>query len=535
MKPKVLFIFLDAADADLVEQYVDEGLMPTMGKFFKAGQYQRLKSLEHSLAESVQVSFFTGHEPDTHGFHGPHIFDPVNYSNSMNLVSGFDKVPPFFDLGNDIDVLSFDLPMCPVMEGRPYVQIIDWGCHGFAVGGSASREEIWDDLMDNIGLHPEHGIDFALLGSPESCHALYERQLEGIQMRSRAMRYLMEKYPWQLAMTATSETHTGAHYLMKHPGNATFYESLNGKDPVKEIYRETDRYLNELIEAAGNETEVLVASVEGMSVNHAEVSNIAFLPEMLFRYSFPGERAFDYDTELLPMPDEVPAEVRSNWVVQTSRHAARPSSLQQQLRKHFSESAAINIERLLKLKPAPYAPETRPVMNYQPTVWLEPYWPHMRAFALPTFSDGFIRLNVKGREARGVVSPDQFIPEVERVCRMLELYHSSETGVSPIERIERVRDHPEQLPDATPADLIVFWKDHEVGQLVSKEYGSIGALPALRAGVHNSNAFVMGCGPRLTAESMREAGHIFDIAPTIIDLLQMDPPAPLPGKSLLAC
>lgn len=531
---RVLFIHFDAGDADIIDRFIDEGLLPNIARIKKEGAYSRLQTLEHSLAESVQVSLFTGTLPEAHGFHGPNQFDPLSYAVETNLESGFDQIPPFYDLGDDFDVLTFDLPMCPILGHRAYTQIVHWGNHGFSIGGGSAPPEAGEDLIEKYGQHPEYGIDFALLGSSKSCQAIFERQIEGIKLRSDATRYLLDKHPWDLALTSTSESHTGLHYLMQHPGNEAFYETLQGRDPVREIYSGIDEYLGNLIEAVGAETEILITAAEGMTENHSEVPCIAYLPEMLFRYAFPGKSAFDYHHPLADLPEDTPDEVVNNWVVQTSRRAKQASGLTKKLRELFSEKTAVRIERFLDLEAAPFPPESRQTMDYQPSMWLEPYWPHMRAFCLPTFSDGFIRLNVKGREARGIVSPEEFSCELEKIRKALDSYKFEGTDESAIETVITVRNTPYENPNQSPADLIIIWKDRAIGTIESESFGKIGPLPALRAGRHTAKGFMLGCGPRLSTSGVNENGSIVDIAPTILDLMGKEPPRHLSGSSLIA-
>lgn len=255
----------------------------------------------------------------------------------------------------------------------------------------------------------------------------------------------------------------------------------------------------QVIEHVGPETDVLLLSGEGMSPNHDEVPNIAYLPEMLFRYSLPGRACFNFDTTPVPLPDDLPEEVRANWVFQTRRYANQPNPLQRWLRKRFSEHKCTRLESLFGLPGACFRPEDREVMQYQPAAWMEPYWPHMRAFALSTFSDGYIRLNVKGREANGKVPSRDFAKELDRITAALLSYVNSHDGTPGVARVERVRETADGNPRGSDADLIVFWKKHPIKQLHSPTYGKIGPLPALRAGVHNERAFVLATGPQIRA------------------------------------
>lgn len=158
----------------------------------------------------------------------------------------------------------------------------------------------------------------------------------------------------------------------------------------------------------------------------------------------------------------------------------------------------------------------------------------MRAFALSTFSDGSIRINVKGREARGKVAPGDFARELDRITEALMSYQNSHDGSPGVARVERMRETADGNPDGPDADLLVFWKKHPIEQLHSPTYGQVGPLSALRAGVHNERAFVFATGPQTRARGLRESGHIYDIAPTVCEFLGKACPAYFAGRSLLA-
>ena len=65
------------------------------------------------------------------------------------------------------------------------------------------------------------------------------------------------------------------------------------------------------------------------------------------------------------------------------------------------------IEKRLGLDGVPLSPDDCP-LGAQPPMWYLPAWPTMRAFALPSFSEGYVRINVKGRDAAGIVEPADY-------------------------------------------------------------------------------------------------------------------------------
>ena len=44
-----------------------------------------------------------------------------------------------------------------------------------------------------------------------------------------------------------------------------------------------------------------------------------------------------------------------------------------------------------------------------------PAWPKMRAFALPSFYDGQIQINLSGHEGEGIVAIDDYEHELDRI------------------------------------------------------------------------------------------------------------------------
>jgi predicted AlkP superfamily phosphohydrolase/phosphomutase len=143
-----------------------------------------------------------------------------------------------------------------------------------------------------------------------------------------------------------------------------------------------------------------------------------------------------------------------------------------------------------------------------------------RAFCLPTDLQGYIRINLRGREPQGVVAEAEY----ESVCDELEnellALRDCTYGMEIVEQVVRVRDsyhgnHAGALPD-----LSVIWKsDHVTTGVKSARFGVVRRNPDLMAGGgnHRGPGFVIMYG-RDVAKG-RLAGHVFDIAPTISRLL----------------
>jgi len=64
---KVFVIGLDGATFDIVEPWVKQGLLPTLGRFMQNGVSGDLRSVIHPLTAPAWTSFMTGKNPGKHG------------------------------------------------------------------------------------------------------------------------------------------------------------------------------------------------------------------------------------------------------------------------------------------------------------------------------------------------------------------------------------------------------------------------------------------------------------------------------------
>jgi tetratricopeptide (TPR) repeat protein len=69
-KPKVLLIGWDAADWEVINPLLDEGLMPALGSLIDRGVMANLATLQPILSPMLWNSIATGKFPDKHGIHG---------------------------------------------------------------------------------------------------------------------------------------------------------------------------------------------------------------------------------------------------------------------------------------------------------------------------------------------------------------------------------------------------------------------------------------------------------------------------------
>jgi predicted AlkP superfamily phosphohydrolase/phosphomutase len=139
-----------------------------------------------------------------------------------------------------------------------------------------------------------------------------------------------------------------------------------------------------------------------------------------------------------------------------------------------------------------------------------------KAFALPTDLQGYIRINLRGREPNGVVRESDYAS----VCRELEtellaLRHR-DTGASVVKNIVHVRDVLSKSPAADFPDLSVVWNtDQLVLDVESPTCGRIRRVPDLSAGCgnHRGAGFMLIYGSDFCRG--RFNGNVCDVAPSL--------------------
>jgi predicted AlkP superfamily phosphohydrolase/phosphomutase len=155
----------------------------------------------------------------------------------------------------------------------------------------------------------------------------------------------------------------------------------------------------------------------------------------------------------------------------------------------------------------------------------------MRFFALPSFYDGRVRINLAGRERNGMVRVADYAKacdEVEALVRACRDMNSAEPVVAHVER-PAGRDPLALGP--SESDIVIVWRAPALG-FVHPDIGRIGPLPYRRTGGHTGPygmAYVAGAGIGAGDFGVRSS---FDVVPTIIELLGEQPSPAVSGRSL---
>ena len=531
-KRRVVAVGLDSADYKLLRQWMDVGLLPNLAELFRSSAFGRLNGRSGYQAETPWTTTVTGCWPKTVGYWSPAHYLP-SYKIEEAGAYDFSEYSPFYDYARDTDVIAFDVPHTRLHGRTRGIQIFAWGAHSPQGPSESTPPELLEEINARHGKHPAlHSDDFCVSQTEGETDDLKRRLIKGVEQRTAAAIDLMRTRPWNLFITAYGEPHSAGHGFWHISQKEHALYSIYGRDgvdPMLEVYQAVDAAVAALRDAAPPDTYFVVFSQEGMKANSTDLPSWLFLPELLFRHSFNGRAAFAEGDAGSPPPALRPLTqrnwMREVWALRTGNGLidALDRRVRLRLSLYLDELFRSGLRLLHPLKAGTFCS--------MPPMWYQPFWPHMQAFALPTFSDGYVRLNVKGRESAGIVEPADYVSTREEIAGVISELKDPRTGKGMVREIMRTRTSPFDGDDeASYSDLIVLWTHEPTDVVDSPRYGRIGPAPYRRSGDHTAEGFFAVAGPDVRPGELPD-GEIVDIAPTLLDMLATQKPNHFEGRS----
>ncbi len=542
MAPSVIAIGLDAADPDLVERWLAHGALPHIAQLQASGAYGRLHGRRTFRAETAWTTFLTGCDAEQTGYWTGLVFDARTYGVTDTGAYDFDEYPPFYTLGAGHRVAVFDIPQSTLCQGVDGIQVVAWGAHSPMHQSCSEPPELLEQLIRLHGQHPALNRDHATFWNPFVVAWLQRALSTGIARRAAICRDLLAREKWDLFLTVFGETHTAGHYFW-HTGNSDHplneSRGLIGdaarSTPLLTTFQAVDRAVGELARASPADSYMIVYSIHGMESNSMDLPSMVFLPELLYRLAFPGQAALALSPAggRLLDPERSPRSLSWQRALWSRKHDG-PAMLRA-LRRVMPIEISYALEKLFGVRDGLAYPSLSTVgpLWYQPAMWYRSGWPEMRAFALPSFSEGYVRLNVVDRERDGIVNASAYESVCDEITAEILGMRNARTGEPVAEQVIRTRQTPFESVRAPDADLIVVWNSAPTDVVDSKGVGRIGPVPYGRTGSHVNRGFLFVKGPGIAPGSRLPAGDVKDLAPTILTLCGADVPATLEGRTLV--
>lgn len=503
----VVMIGLDAAEIDVINRLISEGRLPHLARLRQDGWCGKLRADPAAFLSMVWPTFSSAQPMGHHAWYYNKLWRPER--SQLEYVS-----PDWLPIGNfvrdlppDLRVAVLDLPFAadaPVGLNGLYLN--GWQCHD-DFGKQESPPGLRAELERRHGkprMVPE-------VFGPQTTRTL--RELRAMVCASDAQfgevcRDVLGREAWDLFLAVFGSTHRGSHYLWD-----LSQVDLQGTDPearrelegaLADCFESADQALGRILELVGEEARILVFALHGMGPNRGWFE---YLPRLLDQIHRGGGAAEPKKGLLFRLKKVLP------WTLVRQVTRRIPHSWNKALVPLWSRRM------------------------YD--------WGSTRYWALPTDHNGYIRVNLEGRDARGIVRPDDLPRVYEEVRAGLMSFRDSTTGrpiVSDVVLTDQAVGNDAPRRDQLP-DMVVLWRDEvsvaDVEGVTSDRYGEIrwgkgGRFPSGRSGNHTDHGWLVAKGPGLAQGNSEDVHDIADLIPTAFRWLGIPVPShyvgrPIPG------
>ena len=270
---KVLLVGLDGAERSLVDAWTRDGRLRTLADLRTRGRWGFVEPQPGLADDAAWASFSTTLGPARHGrfYHDRLAPDGVTLvpHRRDDIV-----VAPFWDavVGAGRRVAVVDVPKSPMGHDDAFV-VADWMTHGAEGTTRLSRVAAAHPMAERIELELDTSFDCDGVGSTGEDVAAFDHELiHRTEHRTAILHELLAGDEWDLFVAVFAAPHCAGHRAWRdhdplHPEHDPRRRALVG-DVVEHVYAATDRGLQTLVDAAGDDALVIAFSLFGMGANY---------------------------------------------------------------------------------------------------------------------------------------------------------------------------------------------------------------------------------------------------------------------------
>lgn len=522
-KRKVLVVGWDGATWDLAIPWIKEGRLPHLRKMMQKGTWGTLESTFHPMSAQAWATFMTGKQIGKHGIVDFLVQKPGSYEFMMvnaELMDGETLWGILSRCGKRVIVMNVPMTYPPEKVNGILISGMDAPSESSNFTYPVEfREELLASVPD-YKIEP-YGTRYGRLGQ----YGKFLDQLQAVSdARFRAARYLMKKEPWDLFVVVFRAPDYAQHWFWKfmdpsHPRHDPREARLYA-DAIMRTYEQMDAYLGALLEDAGPGTITVLMSDHGAG---PEGNQAIYLNTWLQQNGYLVFHRQDRNLRRV-LGSVVRRRILVGIVARTLLFLTRvlPDAVKKRI-KQFLPGFRERVKGLY--------------------LYGDIDWSRTRAYS--DEAREVIRINLRGREPQGLVEPgDEYESLRDRLIRDLSAWSDPETGKPVVERVVRREElyngpYLDRIPDLLiqlrqdpyiyarrPGYLL--GRDEPIKRLSRKDL----RLFRKASGVHKTNGMCAFRGDGVRGNLKINGAAIADIAPTILALFGIRPPADMDGRIL---
>jgi predicted AlkP superfamily phosphohydrolase/phosphomutase len=502
----VLAVFtFDAASLPLVERLLDEGRMPALAALRERGRWTPLETPARHFASGLYQPLYSGRELREHGLYFPYQWSASD--QRLHHVQRFPAPEPAWERvaragGRSLVVDPYE-SRPPRVSGVTYLS-------GWQFVNRATLERCSVPRQLHRGLARRHGrppVVEEVFGRPSLSRLLrLRRNFAAAPDRvADAVTELLAGRPYDLLWASFPTLHLGGHQLWDPVAASSGARDRDLPRELEaalpEVYAAADAALGRMLASLPAGADVMVLSAVGMGAN---TSRSDLLPEML-------EAVLDGPTKSRPQRG-----AGGSWIWRM--RAGVRTGLRAGVARVLPDRLLLDAVARLELRRVE--------------------WSRTRAFPLPTAHQGYVRLNLRGREREGIVEPRDAQALMDEIAAGLLSFRDPD-GTPSVAGVDRVAEVVGEGPGlALLPDLVVRWTDRPATRLtgvssplhgeVRRRGGGTG-----RSGNHTEDAWLLvSPGASRLREPSRPV-RVVDVAATACALLGAPSDGRMTGVPLL--
>jgi len=443
VRARFLLVALDSADPDLLLQWSADGTLPTLAALRSRGSHARLTGPETVSAHGVWTSIWSGVSLSRHG---RYLSRPLR-AGSYDLVRADDAsdiAAPFWSGLTEQRIAILDAPDASPVPGLRGPQLLGWGSHHSPAVVRSEPKSLAAEVERRLG---PRIVSDETQGTRWRDRRVLDELLERVHRQGDVARHLLEGCDG--AVVGFGDTHAAGHRFWKYgPRAARPIRDVRLSRALQDVYVAVDEEIGKIIATLPADVHVAVLSNHGIREGYPTDELMQAFCHRL------GYQAAHRRGPIAAGRDAVGA----HW----NRVAAR-----------LGRGSGHGRDGLAGTD-----------------------WGRTTVFAIPGLYTGFLRVNLSGREPRGIVDPADYGTLLDRVEADLRQVVDVATGEPAVERITRTIDAfgggiPQRLPD-----IFVEWRlgsspraRHPRATLQARRLG----VP--RANLHSRTGIAFVAGP----------------------------------------